>query len=260
MKHVKILSVLGLMAVAGAAHAGVTSTVTAATDYNLRGISQNAKGPVLQGTLDYARDSGVYVGLFLSQVDFENNGARQPAVGYYDSTDYFHLERSVYAGYKTKLADNLALDVGGKYYTYNANSLNHGEVYSSLTYKSAVKASVYYSPNFINGNLPGEAKPLSKPAYGAALDGTVALPANFSFLAHVGGNTGEYWRDYGKGSYVDYSAGFGYKMGKIDWALQYVNTNTTMAKGNRVTQVNSPNDKLNNANRIILSAVTTFAW
>ena len=255
MKSVKALA-LGLMMVAGSANAAVTATLTAASDYSLRGISQNAKSAVLQGSLDYSRDNGFYLGLFLSAVDFENNGSRQPALGYYDSTDYFHLERSLYSGYKIELDDDMSLDLGGKYYTYNANSLNHGELYTALTYKSSLKASVYYSPNFINGSGANEAKPLSKAAYGIAVDGTKALPADFSVLAHVGYNTGEYWTDNGsKSAYIDYAAGFGYKMGKVDWALQYVNTNTTLTKGNRITT-----DKMNNANRLVLSVSTKLPW
>lgn len=255
MKSVKILAI-GLMMVAGVANSAVTSTLTAATDYSLRGISQNAKSAVLQASLDYSRDSGLYIGAFLSSVDFQNSGGMQPVGGSYNSTEYFHLERDVYAGYKIQVNDDLALDLGGKYYTYNANSLNHGEFYASLAYKSSVKGSFYYSPNFINGNGGSESNPLSKPAYGIALDGVKTLPADFSLLAHVGYNTGEYWTNNGsKSAYVDYAVGAGYKMGKADWALQYVNTNATLTKGNLVTT-----DKMNNANRIVLSVTTKLPW
>ena len=242
MKSVKILA-LGLMAVAGVANAAVTSTLTAATDYNLRGISQNAKQPVLQASLDVTGESGLYLGAFLSSVSFDGNKSKQ-------QTEYFSLERDVYVGYKIKASDDLSLDFGGKYYTYNSNSLNHGEVYSSVTYKSNLKGSVYYSPNFING----DGASISKPAYGIALDGVKTLPADFSLLAHVGYNTGEYWTDNGGSAYIDYAVGAGYKMGKLDWALQYVNTNTTLAKGRKT------DDQMNNANRIVLSVTTKLPW
>ncbi len=244
MKSVKILA-LGLMVAAGVANAGVTSTLTAATDYNLRGISQNAKGPVLQASLDVASQSGLYMGAFISSVSFDGNKSKQ-------QTEYFSLERDVYVGYKIKASEDLSLDFGGKYYTYNSNSLNHGEIYSSATYKSNLKGSVYYSPNFINGDDTS----ISKPAYGIALDGLKTLSADFSLLAHIGYNTGEYWTENGsRSAYLDYSVGAGYKMSKLDWALQYVNTNTTLAKGNRVTT-----DKMNNANRIVLSVTTKLPW
>ena len=48
----------GLTFAAMTAHAGITGTVTAATDYDFRGITQSAQDPVLQGSIDYAHDSG----------------------------------------------------------------------------------------------------------------------------------------------------------------------------------------------------------
>lgn len=235
MKSLKVLA-LGLMMATGVVNAAVTSTLTAATDYNLRGISQNAKGPVLQASLDWAGDSGLYLGAFISSVSFDGSKL---------GTEYFRLERDIYAGYKIKASDSVSIDFGGKFYTYNSNALNHGEVYTSLTYKSLVKASAYYSPNFINGNSA-----VSKPAYGAALDGTIGLHGNFSLLAHVGANTGDYWSQTTK-SYYDYSAGVGYKMSNLNWALQYVDT----ARGTKVTA-----DEMNSSSRMVLSVTTKLPW
>lgn len=242
MRSLKIM-VLSLVAATGVANAAITSTITAASDYNRRGISQNAKRPVLQASLDMERESGVYLGAFISSISFD--GQKQ-------GTEYYRLERDIYAGFKIKASETISLDFGGKYYTYNSNVLNHGEVYGSLTYKSLLKASAYYSPNFVKGDNPA----LSKPVYGVAVDGALALPANFSLLGHVGYNAGEYWTDYGnKSAYLDCSIGAGYKMGKVDWALQYIDTNTTTTKGNRVLA-----DEMNNSSRIVLSATTKLPW
>ena len=247
MKRVKILSAFGLLAVASAANADVSSTWTFATDYNFRGISQNSKEPVLQGSLDYAHDSGAYAGLWLSTVNFDNNGVSKTNP---NSQEYFHLERDVYAGLSEKLGSDLTLDLGGKYYTYNTNKLNYGEAYVSLAYKSLVKAKFSYSPNFMSGGNTA----VSKPAYAASVDGAVPLPGNFSLLVQAGYNWGDYW-DKTSREYMDYSAGFGYTLGKVDLSAKYVNTNTTMAKGNRVTV-----DNLNNAERAVLSMTTKFPW
>ena len=237
MKSLKVLA-LGLMMTTGVVNAAVTSTLTAATDYNLRGISQNAKGPVLQASLEVSGESGLYLGAFLSSVSFDGQKL---------GTEYFRLERDVYAGYRLKASDAVSLDFGGKFYTYNSNALNHGEVYAALTYKSFVKGSAYYSPNFINGNSA-----ISKPAYGVALDASKDLPANFSLLAHAGYNTGEYWTDSAfKGAYIDYSVGAGYKMGNFNWALQYVDT----AKGTKVAA-----DEMNSSSRMVLSVTTKLPW
>lgn len=258
MKHAKILSALGLMAVAGAANAGVTSTWTVATDYDFRGISQNAKDPVIQASLDYAHSSGAYAGLWVSTVDFAdgedkaNGGNKDPK-----SQEWLHLERDVYAGFANKFAEDFNYDLGAVYYTYNDNDLNFAEAYASLAYKSWVKAKVFYAPDFGGRTTSGQTS-----AYAASLDGTLPLSkSGFSILAHAGYNGGEYWHatpgdtKSRSTAYVDYSAGVGYVMGKLNWALKYVDTTTTTSKGNRVTS-----DFMNNENRVILSVATTFPW
>ena len=67
----KRLCAVGLMLVAGPALAGeFSSTITATSDYDFRGVSQTGKDPALQLSLDYAFDSGFYAGLWGSNVDF----------------------------------------------------------------------------------------------------------------------------------------------------------------------------------------------
>ena len=69
------LATIGLLAVAGAAQAGVTSTWTATNDYDFRGITQTAGDPAIQASLDYAADAGWYVGAvyyaYLQETDFD---------------------------------------------------------------------------------------------------------------------------------------------------------------------------------------------
>src|SRR3954453_1779900 len=70
MRNARVLTALGLLAAAGAANAGGSSTWTATNDYDFRGTTQSAKDPALQASLDYAHDSGWYAGAWASNVDF----------------------------------------------------------------------------------------------------------------------------------------------------------------------------------------------
>src|SRR5262245_17315095 len=70
MKQVKILSAAALLALAGTANAGVSSTITATNDYDFRGITQSAKDFAIQASLDYAHDSGWYIGAWASTIDW----------------------------------------------------------------------------------------------------------------------------------------------------------------------------------------------
>lgn len=234
MKQVKVLSALGLLAMAGVANAGVTSTWTITNDYDFRGFTQTAKDPALQASLDYAHDSGFYAGLWFSNVKFAESGYKGD------------LERDIYAGFTSKIGEDWTYDVGIVDYTYNQHVYDYYEVYASMAYKW-VKAKFYYSPDFGGDTTSGNTK-----AYATTLDATVPLPANFSVLGHVGYNWGdEYWGD---AKYYDYSAGVGYTAGKFNMALKYVNTHTK----DDIPYVTS--DVFNNEGRVVFTVATTFPW
>ena len=70
MKLTHGLAAIGLTLAAAAAHADITGTVTAVSDYDFRGITQTAQDPALQGSIDYTHSSGFYLGAWGSNVDF----------------------------------------------------------------------------------------------------------------------------------------------------------------------------------------------
>lgn len=245
MKQVKVLSALGLMAMAGVANAGVTSTWTLTNDYDFRGITQTAKDPALQASIDYAHDSGFYAGLWFSNVKFADSGYKGD------------LERDIYAGFTSKIGEDWTYDVGIIDYTYNQHIYDYYEVYASMAY-GPVKAKIFYSPDFGGDSTDGNTK-----GYAATLDGNFPLPANFSILAHVGYSWGDYWDKYvpalvgttSSFNYVDYSAGVGYTAGKFNLALKYIDTDTSESRGNRIT-----GDIFNNEGRVVFTVATTFPW
>ncbi|MBL8416124.1 MAG: hypothetical protein JNM42_16965 [Propionivibrio sp.] len=81
------------------------------SSYRFRGIDQTAGKPALQGGIDYAHESGLYVGNWNSNV---NSGA-----GYAEG----NLEMDFYGGYKHAFGD-FGIDVGGYYYYYPGSSAN----------------------------------------------------------------------------------------------------------------------------------------
>src|SRR5262245_47236114 len=97
---------VGLLGVAGAAHAGVTSTWTAVSDYDFRGISQSNQEPALQASVDYAHDSGWYIGAWASNIDF---GIDEASSGIDDPK----IETDFYTGFTKTLESGFSYDVGG---------------------------------------------------------------------------------------------------------------------------------------------------
>jgi hypothetical protein len=70
MGRLKAIAAVLLMTVAGAAHAQFSGTVTAVSDYDFRGVSLSATDPALQASLDWAHDSGLYLGIWGSNIDY----------------------------------------------------------------------------------------------------------------------------------------------------------------------------------------------
>src|SRR5512145_662138 len=98
---------LVMLASASLAHAELSGTVTAVSDYDFRGITQSAQDPALQASLDYASDAGFYLGIWGSNIDFGNE---------FDSD----IEVDLYGGFSG--GDEVTWDVGLVYYTYPGES------------------------------------------------------------------------------------------------------------------------------------------
>jgi uncharacterized protein (TIGR02001 family) len=235
--------VVGLLGVATATQAGVTSTWTAVSDYDFRGITQTAKDPALQASVDYAHDSGWYVGAWASNVDF---GPGDP-----------NVEVDFYTGFTKTLESGFNYDVGGVYYSYpSVSDAAYFELYAGVgfTAKSglSVKGKFFYSPDFGGDLTIGDTE-----AEYISGDLTMPLPANFSLIAHAGYSFGDYWDggSFPTGSeYVDYAIGVGYTAGKFNLALKFIDgSDLEITDG-------TPGDIFTSESRVVFSVATTFPW
>ena len=94
------------IAPADPAHAATTGTVSLASDYVFRGVSQTNKDPALQGGIEIliesrARDSGFYAGAWGSNVSWLSD-----LPGDISSS----LELDGYVGYRAKLGEHFEAD------------------------------------------------------------------------------------------------------------------------------------------------------
>ena len=117
----------------------------ATSDYRVRGIKQNNSNPAVQGGIDLAHSSGLYVGTWGSNVS-----------DWTAANSTLNLEVDYYGGYKTEVA-GVAVDVGTIYYSYPSstdstarkNIANTHEAYVGLTYGPlAFKTSYLLSKNY----------------------------------------------------------------------------------------------------------------
>jgi uncharacterized protein (TIGR02001 family) len=240
---------VGLLGVAGATQAGVTSTWTATNDYDFRGITQTAGDPALQASLDYAHASGWYVGAWASNIKFG-----VPSGGPLEDPK---IELDLYTGFTKTLDTGVSYDLGGVYYTYPEESdFNYLELYAGLgfTAKSgaSIKGKFFYSPDFGGNITPGDTS-----AEYLSADASFPLPQNFSIIGHAGYSFGKYWdtflKDAGAGdNYFDYALGVGYTAGKFSLALKYID-------GSDLKESDGA-QFFSSEGRVVFTVATTFPW
>jgi len=235
MRQVRILAALGLLAAATGANAEISSTWTLTNDYDFRGASQSATDPAVQASIDYAHESGFYVGAWASNVDFG------PA-----DIDY---EVDLYAGFSGGAEEGLGWDVGIVYYTYpDESDANYPEIYGKVSY-GVFSGALFYSNDYIGSSSSAEY---------ISGDVDVPLPSNFSLKAHAGYSFGDFWDgEDGQSSsdYIDWSVGVGYTAGNFDLALKWVDT--TLDDNDFGF---SRDDVFNTEGRVIFTIATTFPW
>jgi uncharacterized protein (TIGR02001 family) len=227
MKLTHGLATAALALTAFAAQAEVTGTVTAVSDYDFRGITQTSQDPALQGSIDFAHDSGFYAGAWASNVDFG------------DCCDE-SVEVDLYGGFRG--GETVTYDVGLIYYTYpGADDIDYPEIYAGLGW-NWLSGKVWYSNDYVN---TGD----SAMYYEA--NGAWELPANFGATAHVGYSDGDYWEG---SEYTDWSVGVTYALGNFTLGLKYVD-------GSDLEEFDgTPDDVSSSEARAIFSVSTTFPW
>ena len=233
----KSLLILALLS-AGLVQAQVTTNLGATSDYRFRGISQTQNAPALQGGIDYADKSGVYIGNWNSSVSSQlyTNGSG--------------LESDLYAGYK-KEVEGVTLDVGSYNYFYprasvGSTNYNTKEVYvGAAKGPVSVKVSQSLGDYFATSNSKGTRYYQADVTY--PITGTKA-----SVLAHAGKT------DIANNTtldYTDYNFGVGYNIAGFDvTAKYYTNSNKTTT----FETANTLNGQKLYKNAAVLSVSKTF--
>jgi uncharacterized protein (TIGR02001 family) len=106
----------------------ITANVGFVTDYLYRGISQTGGKPAIQGGFDYARTSGLYAGVWGSNVSWVAASSAS-------------LELDTYLGFKNSFAEDFSYDVGFLRYNYpgvypsGATKADTNEIYGLIGWK-----------------------------------------------------------------------------------------------------------------------------
>ena len=156
----------------------VTGNVGVFSSYNLRGITNvpENSGPALQGGLDYSHDSGIYLGYWMSTLDYSYACLNPSGCSASNTRDSF--ENDFYGGYKGKISEDVGFQVGGTIYYYYPGWESTGyETMLGLSYKQLTVTAQTLLNNVTFGNK-GDTYFLATYAPG--------LPAGFTGKAQVG--------------------------------------------------------------------------
>jgi uncharacterized protein (TIGR02001 family) len=241
--------VMPSLASAQAAASPLTGNFTLATDYRFRGISQTYKQPTVQGGIDWAHASGLYLGNWNSSVSGNSypNGAG--------------IEMDFYGGYKFPMGKDVTIDVGGLYYYYPGAHYNvaqrtkfdNFELYAGAT-MGPFSAKIFFAITDFFG-LDSTTSPLGKGSSGSYyldLNYSTEIMPKLTLGAHLGYQN---VRNHSDWSYVDYKLGVTYDW--TGWMLgaALVGTNADKAI---YTVSNASGSKAIGQTGLVLSISKTF--
>lgn len=185
-----------------------STTIGFVSEYSFRGIAQSDEGPAVQGSIDWAHDSGFYAGVWASNVEFEDAS----------------IETDIYAGYSGDI-NGLTYDVGGIYYAYPGadSDLDYDFIEASLALgydfgPLALSGSVNYSPDYFASS--GDATYVA---------GNVDVPLPFlPFDMAANASVGHQWIDdnssFGVPDYTDWGIGLSANVEGFDLGVRYIDT------------------------------------
>lgn len=185
------VSALALMTSAPS-FAELTANASVSNNYIWRGLTQSINESVVQGGIDYASESGFYVGTWTSNVA-------------YDSDDAYSYEHDMYFGFSGE-AEGFSYDLGYLYYNYDENAgFDFGEVYGSIGFGN-FGLTAYFLTNAEPDEAPGQDFSAFETFYLAG-DYTIPLASGAEVGLHMGYHEGD-WAEAFNGvteGYFDYN-------------------------------------------------------
>jgi uncharacterized protein (TIGR02001 family) len=205
----------------------VSANVGFTTDYIWRGIAQTSHNPAVQGGIDYSHASGLYAGMWGSNVSWiADSGAI--AVGTGNAT----MELDTYFGFRNSFAEDFTYDVGFIRYNYLGSyspaagyvKADTDEIYGAIGYKWVTAKYSYGLGQFLT--VPGAAGT-------SYLEVNASIPlgdSGFTVGAHVGKQTykGAAAAAFANSAtYTDYKLSVSKDIGGYVVTAAYTDTNAT---------------------------------
>lgn len=202
-------SALPALADGHAAKSHWSGSLTLASDYRFRGISQTDRNPAVQGGLQYNGSQGIYAGVWASNVDFA------PDVS---------TELDFYIGYTHALTENTSLTGQATYYWYlnadDASETNYWELMAKLEHQMGgigLSLEAAYAPDQ-SSDAYSSAWAVTAGVEAALVDSLPVFSDGLSASGHFG------HQDLEAGDYNFYDVGLTASAGMFALDVRYVGT------------------------------------
>lgn len=183
--------------------------IGAYSDYHTRGMSQTQNDPALQGSATLSHSSGLYAGVWSSNVDFGYDSKTRQEIDYY-------------AGYYWQATDDVSLDLAYYEYEYPKESwLNYSETYAKLSAYGA------YVGGYYSDDLAGDQSYLySFIGYETTLPMEIGLDLRYGLVdfkddTFVDGNGST------ADTYNEWQISLSKNLIGLDWSIAYVDSDLT---------------------------------
>ena len=236
MKTLSLLALAGLaLAPLGSAHAlelneqfslAITPVIT--SDYRASGISQTLGDPAAQLAITLSHVSGLYAGVWTSNVDFgHDDEARQ--------------ELEYYAGYYWQITDDISLDTWYTQYDFSgASQYNQSDVQTTLDAYGVLLGAKYASnvkgPDYEDENGNWHDGKQNEDLTSAFIGYRTLLPAEIGFEAryeYVDYKDEVFWNsDFSssRSDYRDWEIKLTRDLVGVTWGLSYIDTDLSKAE------------------------------
>jgi uncharacterized protein (TIGR02001 family) len=192
VKYLSAITIFLMMQASMTLAGDLTANIGVTNNYIWRGLTQTQNQAAISGGIDFVADNGLYVGTWVSNVNYAPN-------------DAFSYENDIYFGYSGAVK-KLGYDLGYLYYNYDDTArFDFGEIYGNLSFAG------FELGGFLLANTEADETDSQDFDFGDTyyvyLDYTIDIKDGLELGFHIGYHDGDFNEAFNAvpGSYSDYN-------------------------------------------------------
>ena len=195
-----LLAPISLCSCISLAQGDVSGDFSMVSDYRLRGISQSAGNPAIQGSFEININKSFYMGTWASSVDYG---------------DQTSLELDYFLGYHGKVSEKLGYSATAIYLTFEGNDINDHNFWEG-------SFSLYFNDLSLNYTVAEDTLNTGLSSEHIALSYNHSLPNNAVIGFHSEHNFGEFYGQFDMPDYQNYEISLKKKYADLEFKAAFL--------------------------------------